>query len=203
LIKPLCSGGNWDNIHRKLSRCKGETIHWQRSKGGSLQITINSLKEKLNTLQGGDEEMAGSEANLVKQELQILLDQENLRWQQRAKIDWLKLGDRNTKFFHACASQQKKLNQFFKIKDEHGAVWESKANIKKAFVEYFSRLFLAGFTGNLELCLNNLEVRVLSAMNDDLMKPFMEEEVNFALHQMALLKALGPDGLSASFFQSH
>ena len=70
-------------------------------------------------------------------------------------------------------------------------------------MEYFSGLFLAGFAGNLESCLNNLEVRVSSAMNDDLMKPFTKEEVNFALHQMAPLKALGPDDLSASFFQSH
>jgi hypothetical protein len=154
-------------------------------------------------LQGGDEELIGSEAKLVKQELQVLLDQENLQWQQRAKTEWLKYGDRNTKFFHTCASQRKNSNQIFKIKDKPRVVWESKADIEKAFVEYFYGLFLAGFAGNLEPCLKNLEVRVSRAMNDKLMKPFMVEEVNFALHQMAPLKALGPDGLSVGFFQSH
>jgi hypothetical protein len=60
----------------------------------------------------------GYEVRRVKQELQNLLDQENLRWKQRAKINWLKYGDRNTKFYHACANQRKKSNQIYKIKDE-------------------------------------------------------------------------------------
>ena len=96
--QPMSSHGEWENVQQKLSRCTGETIRWQRRKGGPNQTTINSLKAKLNDLQGGDEELVESEANLVKQELNCLLDQENLRWQQRAKTEWLKLGDRNTKF---------------------------------------------------------------------------------------------------------
>jgi hypothetical protein len=201
--QPLRSNSEWDKVQQKLSRCTGDTIRWQKRKGGPIQTTIQSLKAKLNFLQGEDEELLGSEAKLVKEELQVLLDQENLQWQQRAKTEWLKYGDRNTKFFHACASQRKKLNQIIKIEDETGAAWESKVDIEKAFVDYFSGLFLAGFAGDLEPCLKNLEARVSQAMNDELMKPFMAEEVNFALHQMAPLKAPGPDGLSAGFFQSH
>lgn len=57
--------------------------------------------------------------------------------------------------------------------------------IEKAFVEYFFGLFLVDFARNLEPCLTHLEERVSSAMNDELMKPFIVEEVSFALHQMA------------------
>ena len=47
------------------------------------------------------------------------------------------------------------------------------------------------------------EDRVTNAMNDELLKPFTIEEVNFALYQMGPLKAPGPDELSTGFFQNH
>jgi hypothetical protein len=64
--QPLSSDCDWNTITRNLSRCKGDTIHWQKNKGGSLQIAIDSLKTKLNLLQEGEEELAGSEAKMVK-----------------------------------------------------------------------------------------------------------------------------------------
>jgi hypothetical protein len=39
-------------------------------------------------------------------ELDSLLEQEELKWQQRAKVNWLKHGDRNSKYFHAAATQK-------------------------------------------------------------------------------------------------
>lgn len=40
-------------------------------------------------------------------------------------------------------------------------------------------------------------------MNSALLKPFSVEEIGTALHNMAPLKALGPDGFPACFFQSN
>jgi hypothetical protein len=54
-----------------------------------------------------------------------------------AKADWLKLGDRNTKFFHACANQRRKANPIRKIKSKNGSLFESLEEIETAFVEFF------------------------------------------------------------------
>ena len=43
--------------------------------------------------------------------------------------------------------------------------------------------------------------RVTDNMNDDLCKPFTEKEISDALFQMGPLKAPGPDGFPARFFQ--
>jgi hypothetical protein len=50
---------------------------------------------------------------MAKQSLQLLLDQENIKWKQRAKVNWLQGGDRNTKYYHACANYRKKIKSDF------------------------------------------------------------------------------------------
>jgi hypothetical protein len=55
---------------------------------------------------GWDEEYE----KIIKEEVNGFLEQKGLRWRQRAKEEWLRNGHRNTKYFHACANQQKKSN---------------------------------------------------------------------------------------------
>jgi len=61
----------------------------------------------------------------LKEELDNLLEVEDLKWRQRAKEDWLKYGDRNTKYFHACASQKNRRNLIREIADLRGKKWTS------------------------------------------------------------------------------
>jgi hypothetical protein len=48
-----------------------------------------------------------------------------------------------------------------------------------------------------------LSSRISAGMNEQLLQDFTKEEVCYALNQMAPLKAPGPDGFSADFFQEH
>ncbi|CAN1120648.1 hypothetical protein LINPERHAP2_LOCUS323, partial [Linum perenne] len=45
---------------------------------------------------------------------------EELFWGQRAKVNWLNLGDRNTKFFHASTMLRQQRNNITKLKSEIG-----------------------------------------------------------------------------------
>jgi len=56
----------------------------------------------------------------IKDEIHELLEQEELKWKQRAKEDWLRYGDRNTKYIHACANQRKRVNQIDQIRNVAG-----------------------------------------------------------------------------------
>jgi hypothetical protein len=56
----------------------------------------------------------------LKAEIQVQLEREDLWWRQRAKQEWLKNGDKNTHFFHACANSRRKKKFIEKIRDEQG-----------------------------------------------------------------------------------
>ena len=118
----------------------------------------------------------------LQKELNKRLDQEDLKWQQRAKVNWLKLGDRNTKFFHASANQRCKRNRIFSITDEMGIVWESRTEILEAFIDDFDALFTTGYVEDTGLCLQHLDRQVSNVMNTNLLKIFTKEEVDEALN---------------------
>lgn len=47
-----------------------------------------------------------------------MLDQEDLKWKERAKRNWDKHGNRKTKYLHAYANQRRANNFIKKIIDE-------------------------------------------------------------------------------------
>jgi hypothetical protein len=121
----------------------------------------------------------------------------------KGQIDWLQYGDKNTKFFHACANQRRKANCIRTICDARGILQEDSVNIGKAFVDYFTSLFTSEQTDQVDTCLEHIDKRVTAEMNADLLQPFTEMEVGTAIHQMAPMKAPGPDGFDVYFFQQN
>ena len=55
----------------------------------------------------------GREINKLRREINDLLDSEEVMWQQRAKVQWLGLGDRNMKYFHSKALRGKRPTYFW------------------------------------------------------------------------------------------
>lgn len=52
----------------------------------------------------------------LQKEVNLLLEDDNVKWKQREKHKWLKMGDRNTRFYHLCASQRRKINAIQLVK---------------------------------------------------------------------------------------
>ena len=62
----------------------------------------------------------GREINKLRREITDLLDSEEIMLQQRANVQWLGLGDKNTKFFHSKASKRKKKITILSLEGEKG-----------------------------------------------------------------------------------
>jgi hypothetical protein len=120
-----------------------------------------------------------------------------------AKAEWLKNGDRNTKYFHACSKQRMKKNLVRSIKDDVGRKWDSPQDVGNAFVNFFQSLLTSAGPRGMGECTVGIDCNVTTDMNQNLLRSFTSVEVKQALDQMAPLKAPGLDGFSADFYQQN
>lgn len=70
----------------------------------------------------------------LDQDINALLEQEDLKWRQRAKKTWYQLGDKNTKYFYLCATQRQKSNIIVEVTNDQGQPISKWAKIEKVFI---------------------------------------------------------------------
>ncbi|KAA3474024.1 reverse transcriptase [Gossypium australe] len=156
------------------------------------------LMEKLSLLQIHLKKWADTKIHL-----NLEIDKDEVYWEQRARVNWLKLGDKNTAFFHKCASAQRRINSITKLVSEDGREIMDGAEILEAATGYFEDLFASKGIGDPRKVLEGIESIISHEVNENLLSPFREDEVRSALKDMGLTKALGKDGFPALFFQQY
>ena len=141
----------------------------------------------------------GREINKLRRVINDLLDSEEIIWQKLAKVQWLRLGDRNTKYFHSKASKRKKKNMILSLEDEEGNWCNTKEGIANIAISYFKKLYTTSYPTRVVEVIAIIPTRVTSEMNQSLIKEFTKEEKE-ALKQMHPIKTPGPNGMFAIFF---
>ncbi|XP_016704247.1 uncharacterized protein [Gossypium hirsutum] len=106
------------------------------------------------------------------------INRDEIYWEQRARANWLKAGDKNSSYFHKHDSFRRKNNTIARIELDGGreATDERMISIKKT---------------------------ISSDLNEELTSKFTEEEVFSALKGMGPTKAPRPDGFPTLFYQRY
>ncbi|KAL0003813.1 hypothetical protein SO802_011374 [Lithocarpus litseifolius] len=171
---------------------------------GHIPKKIQAKRKTLHSLFLQDTDgRHGAEINRLRKDLNDLLDSEEIFWNQRSRVQWLKEGDRNTKFFHHRASKRKKKYTILGIKDENGTWCDTNETIAGAAIQYFKDIYTSSQPSCFNDVIGAIPSRVTNEMNEELIKEFTKDEVLTALKQMHPTKAPGPDGMSAVFFQKY
>jgi len=137
-------GDHWQTGN--LKRCQKSLQHWVRKEGMLSEVKIREVFQKLRDVQMNESEPNSVEESNLQSELHFLLEQEEIKWKQRAREEWLKSGDGNTKFFHACANQKSRRKQILRIVDKHGRTVVLKVILRMLLTGISKTFFLLGPT---------------------------------------------------------
>lgn len=132
-----------------------------------------------------------------------LLTREEIMEKQRARIEWLKEGDRNTAFFQAKSKERARVNKVSALRREDGSIATTQEVLETTAMEFYANLFTRQEVLDPGPVLEHVVERVTLDMNEELLKPFTAKEVRRAVFMMGANKAPGPDGLTAGFYQFH
>ncbi|XP_035546588.1 uncharacterized protein LOC118348634 [Juglans regia] len=192
-------------LNFKLNETREALVRWSKQRVSDHKKALAEKSELLKELQKNEGSHNIATIKVLQKEIGVLLETEDVKWRQRAKVNWYQLGDKNTKFFHSCANERRKNNRIQMILDEQNRKYTSQEGLEGVFKSFFERLFASSDprSCDIEECLNGLKGCVTSSMNDQLSKTFTREEIEVAVKSMAPLKSPGPDGFGACFFQKH
>ncbi|GKB41518.1 hypothetical protein Tco_0886460 [Tanacetum coccineum] len=180
---------NWDipvkgcKMFKLVKRTKNMKKHMKKLawKKGNLFCRTDECKEKIKKIQSdvdGDPhnvELRIEESNALKEYCKDVCDEEKFLYQQE-KIDWLKDGDRNSKFFHAYLKSRRNKSRISMINNEIGKSFFEEKNI--SFDKFVSK--------------NDAEWMI---------RPVSTEEIKRAMFNINDNRAPEPDGFSSKFYK--
>lgn len=126
-----------------------------------------------------------------------IMHREELMWLQRSRIDWLRDGDRNTKFFHQRAVWRARRNRVKFLVDESGTRFDKNDEMGGLVDAFFQQLFTRDNTLDQAPLVQLVQPKVTHDMNLKLCAEFSEKEISDSLFQIGPLKAPGSDGFPA------
>lgn len=184
--------------------------NWNINNFGNLFQQKENLQTNIQAIQ--QVYFSSQDPNLlvIEQHLGFQLQELNMAekgfWNQRARTNWLSLGDKNTSF-QTQALIRRKRKQILKIKDDNGFWFDNdEQNISYVFVSSFKKRFSLSSSPSLadiQECISVIYHCISVEDNAKLLAPVNLEEINIALYQIGPLKAPGPDGIHATFYHTY
>jgi len=199
-------GNNLEGLKDKLKRVKVEVKNWNEEVVSSTKNRKQQLLAEIKELDWQDDDEILSEDMRVKRmdllsQLRSLKEKDIAMLKQKARVEWLKSGDTNSKFYHSRLRWRTTKNDIMGLRIN--GVWcEEVPRVKCQVKEYFESRFGVNL-----LSLVNLDgvgfKSILAADNALLCDNISEVEVLEAVSQCGSSKCPGPDGFNFAFVKNY
>lgn len=159
------------------------------------------LLKRLKYLRGLEQsESVIDEERRVEEEIRSIRRKIETEAWQRARPFVLRDNDKNSSYFHYCASHRRKRNKIESLVDNNRRVCVDLEDLMSVVHSYYAELFTSSrppLDSNSFACIEN---QLTDDMRDVLLKSYVKEEVFQAFKSMHPGKSPGPDGFLAMFY---
>jgi hypothetical protein len=195
-------------FQQRLKNLKQHIKSWNKSTFGNIFQAQDNLNKQIQSLQqqirqhGLTDSLKHQETHLNNQ-LAERREQEEILWRQKSRIQWLKEGERNTKFFHRSMIQRLQSNHITHLVSDQGTEIQQHTDIEKEMLSYYKNLLSeppVDRSHAIETILKNIPKDFTKENNEALMRLITQEEVDQSLRDTPIGKALGLDRFTLDFF---
>ncbi|CAL1375754.1 unnamed protein product [Linum trigynum] len=201
---PVSGSGLLFRAGQRLKQSKQLIKSWNVDVFGRVQVKIENLIKKISEIDLLEEAGPILESQFIARslwrcELDKILLMEEISWRQKSRELWIKVGDKNSGFFHRMANFNRRRNTIQLLKVDNEVISDGEA-IKQVFIQHFQSRFseevhVRPFPVDFKHNLISLEENHLLTL------PFQEAEIWKAVNSCGGDKAPGPDGFTLRFFQ--
>ncbi|KAK2662525.1 hypothetical protein Ddye_001099 [Dipteronia dyeriana] len=140
---------------------------------------------------------------LLESQLDVVLETDERYWKQRSRVEWLKCGGRNTKFFHMKSTVRKAHNKIKGLLGDDDQWYESKSGIEKIILNHFGNLFQTCNPSQNDIgdVLDIVSSKLSSPIGNFLDSVFTKDDILKTVLGLGAMKAPGKDRLPAIFYQ--
>ena len=189
--------GLWQHLRQVLGQMK----KWSYDTFGSVRQELKKLRAELEEAKSRAITSNSSlEVREVERKLHDMYDKEETMYRQRSRIEWLKAGDRNTKFFQNRATHRRRKNTIKFLKKEDGSRCETDEGMRDLARSFYGNLYSSEGADHLDRILDQIGTFVSPEMNAKLSESVSDKEIEMALFHMGPTKSPGLDGLPTLFY---
>lgn len=167
-----------------------------------LSKLIQQLKEEIH--KAYDEPYIDyNRLGILKTELQFQYRLEEEYWRNKSRVLWLQEVIEIPNIFMWKKKKIRGFNKIIKIQNDQGQILAKAKDIQSHIISYFQSLYISDGANISQKLLDGIPRTVPEEINGDLTRPVTEEEIIKAIFAMNPDKSLGPDGMTAGFYQQH
>ncbi|XP_042519185.1 uncharacterized protein LOC122092960 [Macadamia integrifolia] len=190
----------------KLKKLKGVIRDWARSAFPHLDWALEEAKRGLAQIQeqidteGMDDQLYALEA-VAKTTLIKVMENHEKMWAAKARIRWLKFGDRYSKCFQLSTKMRRNKITIRSLKKQDGSMVDDPIQIGNYIVDFYENFHKATPTvqheellDNIPLILNQIDHYHMDALPGD-------AEIKRVVWELDPDSSPGPDGFPGAFFR--